>query len=127
MSKHNGYPVDQAVKPSQTTTQRDSQQGPVIDFQQVIDMSNELAKVSKENADMRTAMVTRERELTKALTVKDYEFQKKEMALQLEYQTKESELKNSLIRSGLFSRFLIYIEFIIIVALFLYFILRRFY
>lgn len=56
-------------------------------------------------ADMRTAMVTRERELTKALTIKDYELQKREMSQQLEYKTKERGLKNSLSRIGFLTDF----------------------
>lgn len=127
MTTHNGYPVDQPTKPNQATTQMDSQRDPAINFQQVIDMSNELAKVSKENANMRTAMVTRERELTKALIVKDYEFQKKEMELQGDYNLKENKLINSLAQGRLFSRFVIYIEFTVIVTLFISFILRRLY
>ncbi len=79
-------------------------------------MSNELAKVSKENADMRKAIVLQERELNNKLISKEFEYQQKEKELEIDYKNREYSLKTQLFKTKLFSRFIIYTQLIIMIA-----------
>ncbi len=88
-------------------------------------MSNELAKVSKENADMRKAIVLQERELNNKLISKEFEYQQKEKELEINYKNREYSLKTQLFKTKLVSRFIIYTQLIIMIALVSYYIFRN--
>ena len=87
-------------------------------------MSNELSKVSKENADMRKALVQTEREMGRQLTTQEFKFKKKEMELELEYKDREYKLKAEQIKSSLFSRFIIYLQLTVVIFLVYYIFLK---
>lgn len=87
------------------------------DFKQVLVMTNELSRVSKENSDMRKALVQTEREFSKKLMNQEYESKNRELQVEKEYTKKEYVLKLKLAKSWLFSRFLIYFQLIIVVII----------